>query len=145
MKKIKYILISLFVVIFINIGNVYAASTDFEYYQVIDLCDTDALKIFQIVGYVIVVIKILVPIIIIGRAILELTKVVLTGEEKDMSFAFQTLLKRIVAGVIIFFIPTLLNLLLSIVDNASETNDGFSTCNVCLFEPNSSECEKALP
>lgn len=140
MKKLK--LLFLFIICFTLISffdvqaEVITATTgDFT------LCETDALKIFQIVGYIILMVKLVVPLIIIGLSIYELVIVVMSGEDKDFKAAAEKLIKRLIAGVIIFFIPTVVYFALSLVENASETNSKFEYCNECLLKPTGDTCE----
>lgn len=104
------------------------------------LCETDALIVFQLVGYAIFIIKILVPLLIIGQAMIELFKVVMSGEDKDLKATTSNLIKRLIAGIIIFFVPTLVSLALSLVERASDATSKFNDCHTCLLEPLSEGC-----
>mgnify|MGYP006995778345 CR=1 FL=1 len=74
----------------------------------INICDPEntTLKAFQVIGYILFILKILVPIIIIILGIIEFGKAALSGDEKANTTSFKTLMMKIVAGIMIFFIPT---------------------------------------
>lgn len=106
----------------------------------IHLCTkgSGGLKVMQIVGYVLYIMKILVPLILIIMASVDLAKGVITSNEKPNAEVIKKLIIRVLIGIIIFIIPTVLDFLLSFVDGASGTmdNDGkFTKCTDCLLDP----------
>ncbi len=138
MKKIKTFLVLISMVILTSFFDVLAAG---ETLTTGFLCDSESLIVFRLAGYAIYVIKIVVPLIIIGQALVELTKVAISGEDKDMKSMTANLIKRMVAGILIFFIPALVSFALSIVNGAKETQSDFNKCNTCLLHPLDSKCE----
>lgn len=62
------------------------------------------------------IIKIAVPIILIGFGIIEFTKAMFSGSEDDMKKAQQKFIKRLIIAVLIFFAPILVNFLLTIAN-----------------------------
>ena len=101
------------------------------------------LKAFQIVGYILFIVKILVPLILIGLTTVDLTKTVLKGDASEVKNGVGTVVRRIIIAIIIFFIPTILDLLLSFVDGVSEVIDenNFGNCQTCLLNPTSDDCK----
>lgn len=127
---------------------IYSYQNCYEYYDIYTstsaeeflLCETDSLIVFQLIGYCILAIKIFVPLIIIIMACIDIFKVIVSGEEKDMKTFGTLTLKRIVAGIIVFLLPTIVYAALNFVESASDTTSKFSTCNECLFNPLGDEC-----
>ncbi len=66
-------------------------------------------------------VRILVPILIILLGTLDLAKAVIASDEEKMRKAQKDFLKRIILGVIIFFIPTLINLIMNVADTLWES------------------------
>lgn len=66
----------------------------------------------QILGYV----RIIVPILIILLGTLDFAKAVLAGKEDNMKKAQSTFVKRVIAGVVVFFIPTLVDIIMGLAD-----------------------------
>ena len=64
-------------------------------------------SIWQVVGYISFILKIVIPLIIIILGIVNLAKAVTSNDDKAVSKAAGTLIKKIVIGVVIFFIPTI--------------------------------------
>lgn len=68
------------------------------------------------------IIKIVAPILVIVFSIYDFIKAVAGKVEGEMKKAFTKLLKRILFAIIIFFLPTLLDYFLGLV------NEGYTTC-----------------
>ncbi len=138
MKKfIKYFV--LFVLLFIP-GIAFAEELEIVS---VDVCSSDSgvLKVFQVIGYVIYIIKILVPTIIILLGMIEFGKATITKDEKAIFLAANSLMNKVIIGVLVFMVPTLLNALLNLVDGALETKNAYKACTVCALTPFSDECK----
>ena len=62
-------------------------------------------------------VKILIPLIIIGFSVLDFAKAVLSGSEDNMKKTTQRFIKRILVAVAIFLVPALLKVILTISYN----------------------------
>lgn len=62
------------------------------------------------------IIKIAVPIILIGFGIIEFSKAVFAGQEDQMKKAQKNFIKRLAIAIIIFFVPTIINLILQLAN-----------------------------
>lgn len=96
------------------------------------------LKAFQIVGYIIFVIKLVVPLILIILAMIDFAKAVIDSTDKPSYDTIKTLVRRCIIAAVIFLIPTILNFLLSLVDGVTEimsSDGGFIDCTDCLLDP----------
>ena len=92
----------------------------------------DAKQIFKLIGVVINILKIAIPIIIVLLAILDLGKAVMAGEEKQIKEAQKMLLKRIIYGVAIFFVVTILQVVFNLIGQSDYTS---SRCWECATNP----------
>jgi hypothetical protein len=132
-KNLFYILI-VFVITFIP--NVFAADWDF--------CEVKGpLQVMKAAGVAIYIAKIIVPIFLILMGSVELIKVVISGDDKSFKSSINNLVKKFVAGILIFFLPTIVFLVLGMIAGATEYYNSFTNCNICFNHPNSDEC-KAL-
>ena len=61
------------------------------------------LRTFKILGMCINIIKIVVPLIIIGTAIVSIFKTVTSGKADDLKASFSLIVKKLIAGLIIFY------------------------------------------
>lgn len=73
------------------------------------------------------IIRIIVPILIILLGTLDLSKAVFAGKEDGMRKAQQTFIKRIIAGVAVFFVPVLVSIVMSFTDYVW-TGEGYKAC-----------------
>lgn len=104
----------------------------------INFCEeSGVLTTFQIVGYLLFVAKIVIPLLLIILGSIDFAKATISSDEKAPKEALVSLIRRILIAVIIFFIPTILNFLLSLVYGAQDAfnNDSFEGCSDCLFDP----------
>ena len=104
----------------------------------INFCEQNGVqKTFQIIGYLLFIAKIIVPLLLIIWGTIDFAKATISSDDKAPRDAVVALIRRIIIAVIIFFIPTILNFLLSLINGASEAfnDNGFSGCTDCLFDP----------
>lgn len=98
-------------------------------------------QVWQLVGRILTIFKIVVPIIIIILGMLDLGKAVMSSKPEEISKNAKSLLFRIIAGLIIFFIPTLVGFIFTIVDSFnSDVKADFNICSACITKPGNSEC-----
>lgn len=60
--------------------------------------------------------RIIVPVLVIGFGVLDLSKAVIAGKEDEMKKAQKTFIKRIVIGVVFFFIPVFIDIIMHLAD-----------------------------
>ncbi len=75
----------------------------------------------DILNEVFTAIKVCVPILCVVLISIDMLSAVTSGDEKNMKDAQNKAIKRIIIGIVIFFIPTLVNLLLKWIGLASGT------------------------
>ena len=94
-------------------------------------------SILQFVGWVLTIIKVAMPILIITFGILDLGKAVVASKEEEIKTGAKRLLWRVVAGVVIFFIPSIVLWVFgSVADFNSATQGGsFDNCKNCILTP----------
>lgn len=108
--------------------------------MILSVCNVpEVLKIIRIVKLVITLIKVIVPIILIITGMIDYTKA--TGDGESLSKTNQLFVKKIIAAVIIFFIPTFVNIIFNIVDPNNKTyisclNQATSERIEALYEKN---------
>lgn len=98
--------------------------------------------VWHLVGNILLVFKIVIPILLIIFGMIDLGKAVIGGDEKVIKEATSSIIRRLIAAVVIFFIPTIVGAVISIVGNAfEEDNDktvaDYTVCKNCITKPNS--------
>jgi hypothetical protein len=91
--------------------------------------------VWKMAGYLINALKVMIPVIIIVMGSIDLGKAVVANSEDEMKKATQVLIKRVIAGIIIFFIPTIMNLILKMASNYVSTISSSSSCIECVTKP----------
>lgn len=130
MKK-KHIIILLIALSVLTIAPhiVMAAKTSNE----LRFCEySGVLRTFKILGMCINIIKIVVPLIIIGTAMVSIFKTVTSGKADDLKGSFTLIVKKLIAGLIIFVLPTALDFAFDTLLEYDES--GFTACSNCLLD-----------
>ena len=104
--------------------------------------DGKVARTFKFIGLMFFVAKILVPAIIIIVGIVDLVKVITSGKEEEMKKHVKNLGVRVIIGVLIFLLPSIINAIYGVASDL--VSDGgtsaFDNCEACLMTPNSSAC-----
>lgn len=91
--------------------------------------------VWQFIGWVFFVFKIVVPILLILFGMIDLGKAVVASDDKAIKSATSSLVKRAIAGVIIFFLPVIVGFIFSIVTGFSEVKEQYDICRNCIVHP----------
>ena len=75
---------------------------------------------------IVILIKIAVPIVLVLFGMLDLGKGVLASKEDEIKKGQSTFIKRLLAGVVVFFMISIVQLVISLVDK--DSNGDFWTC-----------------
>ena len=97
----------------------------------------------KLVGYVLTIFKVVIPIIIVIFGIIDLGKAVTASKDDEIKKALKQLGYRLAAGIMIFFIPTLILLVFGWISDYNNLMDEaeFQVCQDCLLKPGSDNCE----
>lgn len=137
-KHFRYLLLIIIMMI-ILITNVDAAE---EFY----FCNADSVKAFKVIGYIIYTIKVVAPLCIIILASIDYFRAIMSNDEKAISVSTKSFIRRLIAGIVIFLVPTIVYALLDVLSPAmgdTEFNE-YLTCTKCIFNP--SDCNtEGLP
>ncbi len=113
-----------------SIINVYA-----DEYVAQNFCQ-DFSKTLQLISVFLLIIRLCVPIFIIIVGSMDIYKTVTSGKTDDLKKNLLTLGKRLVIGLIVFFIPTIVRL---VVNSLGEDNADYQICINCIDNP--SKCK----
>lgn len=86
--------------------------------------------LFSILGFGVTAIKIAIPIILILLGMLDMGKAVTAGKDDEIKKQLVQFLKRAIAAILVFFIPSIVGLIMQIVnDNLTDADAcGYSQC-----------------
>lgn len=92
------------------------------------ICTGNMRQIWQLVGTIVWWIQIAIPVIIILLGTIDLGKAVISGDEKKVAEARGTFIKRLIYGVVVFFVIFLVQLVFSAVADANPENNACFKC-----------------
>lgn len=106
---------------------------------------TETANILQFVGWILTLVKVAIPVIIIALGIFDLGKAVVSSKEDEIKTSAKRLLWRAIAGVAIFFLPSLILWLFGTVPEYANGGSGdFTTCRECILYPWGKTCNTAI-
>lgn len=147
-----------FTLLLLNGSNVYAANNDISSNEIITnnvilLADekqddfstncADFAKTIRIGGYLLLIVKIVLPLIIMVKASVSMFSTVTAGNSNEIKKKLTKLMYSLIAAALIFFTPIVVNTLMKVATDAKgidyKTSDS-EICRICIFEPNNEIC-----
>lgn len=93
--------------------------------MIANICDSpDILKVIRIVDIVITIIKVVVPILLILRGMIDYMNAMKDNDNDALVKTNKLFVKRVIAAVIVFFIPTFVHL----IANLTEDTSNYASC-----------------
>ena len=103
-------------------------------------------QVLSLIGWVLVVFKIAIPLIIIVVGLIDLGKAAVSSKPEEIKKSVGSLLWRLVGGVAIFFVPVIIMTIFGWVSgytSAKSTIPDWNVCYDCIVAPYSSTCTNA--
>ena len=97
-------------------------------------------SIWQFAGYILFAIKIVVPLIIIILGIIDFFKAITSAKDDAINSAAKNLIFRLVIGLVIFFVPLIVNTVFKFIKEANSYVAAADACQTCLLQPFNSSC-----
>ncbi len=92
--------------------------------MILSICSNpQVLEVMRIINMVILIIKIAVPILLILTGMITLMSTIKTGNDDLLAKAKKQLISNSIAAIVIFLIPTLINVIVKISDTNNEYRD----------------------
>ena len=104
----------------------------------------DTAPIWRFVGYILFALKIIIPVVIIILGIMDFANAMIAKDEKAITNAAKSVGKRLILGIAIYFVPLLVSYIFSLIGDASPYIEKIESCEVCLLNPRSDDCRKAV-
>ena len=107
-------------------------------------------RTLKFLGLLLAIAKVIVPALIIGLGFVDLAKIVMSGKVDEAKKQGINIIKRVVIGIVIFLIPTILitiyNVAYSIANDSEEVTEGelnvptnFKNCVGCILDANNKD------
>ena len=92
----------------------------------------------KFLGYILLIVKIIIPLLLIVFGIIDLFKAVTGGKDGEITKSLKSFIFRLIGGVAIFFVPTIISFVFSLVDGFDQVESDYNLCQKCIL--NVSEC-----
>lgn len=92
-------------------------------------------SIWVLIGKILSIFKIVIPLLIIVFGMIDLGKAVVASKDDEIKKAAKQLGMRILAGVVIFFVPTIVGFAFTLADGFNSEGD-YAVCEACITNPN---------
>ncbi len=91
--------------------------------------NSSMIQVWQAVSAVITILCIVIVVLLIVMGTVDMLKAVMAGKEDEIKKAQSTLIKRVIAAVIVFFIPLIVKLVLGLIPiNGADGSATFGQC-----------------
>ena len=108
--------------------------------QLSSICtDKNVKRVVKAGGLVLFISKIIVPILLIAMAVVGFIKAMMSGDDKAIKETAMKFVKNLIAAVIIFVLPTIVNVVLGLAEDSKYSTKDYVSCRVCFFE--TSKCK----
>lgn len=87
----------------------------------------------KFVGYVVLVFKIIIPIVLLIFGALDFFRGVTSSKDDEIKKSAKSFAFRILAAVIIFFLPTIISLIFSFINSWDGVKGDFEDCQKCVL------------
>lgn len=91
------------------------------------ICGEDFLPIWNFIGVLISILRWGIPVILVVLGTVDVGKAVVSGDDKKQKTAYQTFLRRLIAAIVVFFVPAIVGFIMGAVTDPKDTT-GFTAC-----------------
>ncbi len=95
---------------------------------------TKTKSIWVLVGNILNIFRIVIPLLVIIFGMIDFGKAVVASKDDEIKKAAKSLGFRALAGVLIFFIPTIVGFCFTLADGFNADGD-YSVCATCITSP----------
>lgn len=102
---------------------------------------SNARDVLSFVGWILTVFKVAIPLLIIGYGMFDFGQAVVGSKDDDIKKSTKRLMYRALAGVVIFFIPSIVLWLFGLINGYSNAAESFDLCKTCILYPWDNSCQ----
>ena len=102
------------------------------------------ITIWQGLGYVLLIFKIVLPISLIVLGIITLGKAVISDDDKEVKKGIRGLITKFIIAVVIFFLPSIMNGIYPLITGFDMVEKDYDVCMECFTHPKGNYCLKKV-
>ena len=95
--------------------------------------DSSTLILPKITVLLVTVIKIAIPVILVIMGMIDLSKAVMSNDEKQMKESQGKLIKRLIYGVLVLLVVSIVQIIFGTISDASGNDTDVSGCIACFI------------
>ncbi len=88
----------------------------------------------EFIGNIVLIFKIIIPIIIIIYGSVDFFRAITGAKDDEIKKAARSLLFRVLAGVVVFLLPTIVSFIFTLVSDFANIKGSFKYCQKCVFD-----------
>ena len=100
----------------------------------------ETVEVWSLIGKILLIFKIVIPILIIIFGMIDLGKAVVASKDDEIKKAVKSLGMRAIAGVFIFFVPTLVGFVIALAAGFGDVQEDYDICEACVAHPLGETC-----
>lgn len=100
---------------------------------------SDSALVWQVVGWILMIFKIIIPLLLIILGAIDFGKAVVAGKDDEVKKSAKTFAMRAVAAAIIFLIPAIVRMVFNWVMDFTGSDLDYEVCSQCVVSP--SKCD----
>lgn len=106
-------------------------------------------EILSLAGWALTIFKIVIPLLIIALGLIDLGKAAVSSKPEEIKKSAQGLVWRLVGGILIFFVPSIIMLVFGFIGRFSDAQNGlganeWNICYKCITAPWDATCTTAV-
>lgn len=100
----------------------------------LNLCEGEFMEFMKFLNTVLTIFKIVIPLLLIIFGMIDLGKAVVSSDEKAIKSSTSSLIKKLIAALVIFFLPTIVSAIINLTGEKDDAGDpiGSSKCVLCV-------------
>lgn len=101
----------------------------------LDFCG-DSMPLMKFFNTVLTIFKIVIPVLLIIFGMIDLGKAVVSSDEKAIKSSTSSLIKKLVAALVIFFLPTIVSAIINLTGAKDDNGKpiGSTACIKCVTD-----------
>lgn len=98
------------------------------------------ITVWQGLGYVLLIFKIVLPILLIVLGIIALGKAVISDDDKEIKKCIKGLVTKFIIAIVIFFLPSIMNGIYPLITGFDMVEQDYDVCMQCFTHPKGEYC-----
>ena len=109
----------------------------------VNVCQ-NTVKAWQLVGIMVLIIRIMVPVILIITALVPIYNEIVKGNSEEAIKGLKVMFRKMIAGIVVFLIPSIIAGTIRIISGRQYERSDMAICVSCFNGPSNFMCKNAI-